>query len=226
MEISLKELLSTPKLSEKVRIDRPLVLFGYSSAAADIFKYEQKVDRSREAPAQVTSLMLDVSVQPAPLPAERIELKHVPGWEKTSFLNHATNWLLELQKMPQLQRRFIKLFGANEAGKSVFLPRFLNPVEPPPAYKGNLAKVARFVSLIPRKSAASFLEFIPEVYLTVDQALDVKACQSHAFLLCNYFNFLDREASRRVESYVALGMSWPRGKTAFVLRLDLATGNF
>ena len=38
-DISYKNLLSMPKLNEKIRLMRPLILFGYSNIDADIFKY-------------------------------------------------------------------------------------------------------------------------------------------------------------------------------------------
>jgi hypothetical protein len=43
--------------------------------------------------------------------------------------------------------------------------------------------------------------------------------EEHAILLCNYFNFIDYNQGRQnFESYVVLGLGYPEGRTAYVMR--------
>lgn len=50
--------------------------------------------------------------------------------------------------------------------------------------------------------------------------------KEHAILLCNYFNFIDAHQGRvDVESYVALGLGYPEGRTAYVMRRDKKSGH-
>ena len=43
--------------------------------------------------------------------------------------------------------------------------------------------------------------------------------EEHAILLCNYFNFIDQNQGRlNFESYIVLGLGYPEGRTAYVMR--------
>ena len=45
--------------------------------------------------------------------------------------------------------------------------------------------------------------------------------EDHGILLCNYFNYIDRNAGRNhMESYLAIGKAFPYGKAIFVVRRD------
>jgi hypothetical protein len=46
-------------------------------------------------------------------------------------------------------------------------------------------------------------------------------------LLCNYFNYIDKlqKRSDHIESYVCLGLGYPEGKTAYVMRRDKNTNH-
>ena len=58
-----------------------------------------------------------------------------------------------------------------------------------------IEKCARFVSLIPFADDSSLFEGLPDMTCTAQQFLDLGAGDSeeHAMLLCNYFNWIDRE---------------------------------
>lgn len=61
-----------------------------------------------------------------------------------------------------------------------------------------------------------------DVYCTSQQFLDLRGgnFEEHAFLLCNYFNYLDEKMGRgeTIKSYVLVGKGVPEGKTSYVLR--------
>jgi hypothetical protein len=50
--------------------------------------------------------------------------------------------------------------------------------------------------------------------------------EDHGILLCNYFNYVDRNSGRNhIVSYLAIGKAFPYGKSIFVLRKDINTGH-
>lgn len=68
---------------------------------------------------------------------------------------------------------------------------------------------------------------LPDVWCTSQQFLDMCAgdYEEHAILLCNYFNYIDRQANnikdnKYVESFLILGKGLPEGNMVWVLRKD------
>jgi coiled-coil and C2 domain-containing protein 2A len=73
----------------------------------------------------------------------------------------------------------------------------------------------------------SFDGVLPDLWCTSQEFLDLGAgdVEEHAILLCNYFNYIDRFEKRddKFQSYVVLGIGYPEGRTAYVLRRDKLT---
>ena len=89
--------------------------------------------------------------------------------------------------------------------------------------------MARFVSLIPFAEDSSLFEGLPDMTCTAQQFLDLGAGDSeeHAMLLCNFFNYIDRELRNKknkderfgdIESYICFGDAVPNGEGWFVMR--------
>lgn len=138
-------------------------------------------------------------------------------------------------KKGKFEKRNIKVYGENVSGQSVLLCRYILPQIPPPDiydYKNPnskndkfaIEKAARYVSLIPLiEDSQAFLGSMPDLWCTSQEFLDLGAgdVEEHAILLCNYFNFIDQHQARAdFESYVALGLGYPEGRTAYVMRRD------
>jgi hypothetical protein len=134
----------------------------------------------------------------------------------------ASDWLSDLNTT-----LYIRLWLNNLEGKSVFICRFLGEnIAPPPQFDCSIERCARFVSLIPKKYTCKLLENTEEFHLTCDQLLSVKMGEDHGILLCNFFNYIDRKEGRgHISSFLAIGKAFPYGKSIFVLRKDLNTGN-
>ena len=134
-----------------------------------------------------------------------------------------------------MKNRFIKIFGENFDGFSVFLCRYLKPQKPPeliydhqnnPADELSIEKAARFVALIPFvEDCQTFNDDISNCHFTDDQFLSLGFgdYEEHAILLCNYFNYIDKMQGKDVTSYLALGRAYPEGLTTYVVRISNTT---
>lgn len=85
------------------------------------------------------------------------------------------------------------------------------------------------MSLIPIiEDNQSFSGSLPDLWCTSQEFLDLGAgdVEEHAILLCNFFNFIDQDQGRvDIESYVVLGLGYPEGRTAYVMRRDKKSGH-
>lgn len=99
-----------------------------------------------------------------------------------------------------------------------------------------IEKAARFVSLIPYLEDSALFKDMPDLTCTSQQFLDLGMGDSeeHSILLCNYFNFIDRQQGRQkmdpkekkdinIENFIIFGEAIPNGECWFVLRMDVNT---
>jgi coiled-coil and C2 domain-containing protein 2A len=73
------------------------------------------------------------------------------------------------------------------------------------------------------EDSQAFNGAMPDLWCDSQEFLDLGAgdCEEHAILLCNYFNYIDEKQNRKhIKSYVCLGLGYPEGKTAYVMRRD------
>jgi coiled-coil and C2 domain-containing protein 2A len=73
------------------------------------------------------------------------------------------------------------------------------------------------------EDSQAFNGAMPDLWCDSQEFLDLGAgdCEEHAILLCNYFNYIDDKQNRKhIKSYVCLGLGYPEGKTAYVMRRD------
>ena len=132
----------------------------------------------------------------------------------------------------------MRLWGYNIEGKSVFIPKYITALPIPPSFSvkdpgiglsdkpigiGKLdleddlyQKCARFVSLIPLKGESEYFKDMPDIFMTCQQFLDMRAgdFEEHAILLCNYFLYIDHvlKKNTQVESMVIMGRGVPKVK--------------
>ena len=222
--VPLATFVTIPKLSGFFKINRPLMIFGFTTMPQPILGQEEPEGQYKnENPLVPTHLSLNISVAPAidSSFAFANDRKFLNGEEKSEFLQYASDWLDQLNI-----KRYIRLWVNNANGKSVFISRFICDITPPPLRKEDepekwIERTARFVSLIPYKSSCKLLDNTEEFHLTLREFLDVKMGDDHAFLLCSCFNAIDKlEGRQQLESYVVVGKAFPEGKTTYVMRRD------
>ena len=165
------------------------------------------------------------------------------GAEDSTFLARGSAFSKSFVSAYPKSPRFVKCFLENIEGKSVYIPRYLRRLQPPAdvwyevesgGKKNNKAieQAARYVSLIPYKEDSALFRDMPDLTCTSQEFLDLGAGDSeeHAMLLCNYFNFIDRQQSRQgnackvdgvdrdINSYIIYGEAVPDGEAWFVAR--------
>ena len=104
----------------------------------------------------------------------------------------------------------------------MFICKYLSSdIAPPPGFgtENLIEKCAHFVSLIPKKFQCKLMENTEEFHLNCEEFLNIKMGEDHGILLCNFFNYIDKE--RNIQSYLAVGKAFPYGKSIFVLRRNM-----
>lgn len=120
-------------------------------------------------------------------------------------------WMDKFFGQKENKNKNVKIWGENIMGHSIFLPKFLDTLQPPPGFpidKEAYKKAARYVSLIPFKNDSQFFKDLPDIYSTCQQFIDLRAgdYEEHAILLCNYFNYIDKQLKNdHYESFLLLG---------------------
>lgn len=151
------------------------------------------------------------------------------GLEPADLLKEGTEWTQSFVKQKNREHRQIKMFGDTIKGQSILICKFLVPQRPPEDvvdlvltdHKATAhERAARFVSLIPFLTDSTALKDFPDVYCTSQEFLDLSggSWEEHAILLCNYFNFIDRELQTDAQSYLIYGQTVPGGNVTYVLR--------
>jgi len=217
------------------RVKRPLFIFGYHTSSENPFT---PLDENREQqnlilnPESPTYIVLKVSLDPVlELPNES-EADYYPGAENPSFLFHGFQWLSNKKNTIEvLKDRRVILWAENSKFQSVFLPRFLCPQEPPPGLlleddPDPIAKVVRFVSLIPHVEDSRAFRDMPDVWTSSQEMLDLGFgdYEEHALLLCNYFKWIDRN-NQAIQNMIVIGKGVPEGNAIYVLRRDTHSGD-
>jgi hypothetical protein len=249
IKIPLVNLFTTPKINSMFKINRPFYLNGYRTAKNSIFSTLDD-SNSREGskyidPFLPTYVLLSLTCDPVFMLPDSNNTDFVKGEESMQLLLYGKSFLEKIFDQEENKGRNIRLWGYNIEGKSVFIPRYLTPLEPPPEFMqvdpeagyntiptgtgtidtkaDSYQKCARFVSLIPLKGESDLFRDMPEVFMTCQQFIDMRAgdFEEHAILLCNYFMHIDRvNANVEVEHCVIMGRGVPEGKTYYVLRRE------
>jgi coiled-coil and C2 domain-containing protein 2A len=128
--------------------------------------------------------------------------------EETKLIKHSEQWLASLASY----NRNILALSQNMSGKTVFIPRFIRPQQPPKSFT-TITKVLRFVSVVPFLANTTGFGAHCDLWSTSDQILHVGSADSveHAILLCNFM------LARNINAWVVLGDDLIIGKSAYVL---------
>lgn len=231
-ELPLLTILQNPSgIEASFRMNRPLCLQGYRMQRSDPFKAENdnEVFNDPEKPTYI-SVKINLS-HPLELPVDN-DAEYYAGFEAPAFLFFGSNWLSALKnKKSILKERRVQLWAENTDGQSVFIPRYLTPLEPPIGLIASddqdaVAKLVRFVSLIPHLEDSQAFKDLPDIWSNCQEFFDLLFgdYEEHAVLLCNYFKYIDRDKPN-IKSYVVIGTGVPEGKSVYVLRRDTAKGD-
>lgn len=213
-----------------LRVRRPLCLFGYHTSKENPFVPFNNESAQHSPPfldPDIDSyVMVKVSLDPPlELPHES-EADYYPGYESPGFLFYASEWVTRKKTEKKLKNRTIRLFAENTKGQSVFLPRYIAALQPPQGLltsndRDPVAKLVRFVSLIPHIEDNQAFKDLPDVWTNSQEFLDLGFgdFEEHAILLCNYLKHFDSN-SPHIQHYIMIGTGVPEGSTVYVLRRD------
>lgn len=218
--IPLISLFDNPKIEAAFKLNRPIILFGYYNTRVNqmLNRYNDDLEYLITNPTIPTYINLNLSIDPIIEKTGKSESNYFPGFEDSQFLIMGSNWLEKLSKNTVYGRRYVKLWGENIDGHSIFLPRFLSSSKPPfllnNGHEGEnnefiYERCARFVSLIPFKNDSEHFRDLPDIFCNSQQFLDLKGgdFEEHSILLCNYFNYLDEvnKKSDIIKNYLVFG---------------------
>jgi coiled-coil and C2 domain-containing protein 2A len=166
------------------------------------------------------------------------EAETYPGYEKTPFLLAGSEWAKTVVEKFRKSPRRVPVFLESLECKSVFICRYLTPMKPPPRIfvpgRADADKAperaARYVSLIPWVGDSHLFKDMPDLTCLSQEFLDLGMGDSeeHAILLCNMFNYIDRQSGAQEpgdeeggrHSYIVYGQAIPDGDCWYVARRD------
>lgn len=228
LNIPLFTLFLNPKMTSMFRLNRPIFMFGYLSKKANIWANSKDSETDIINPFLPTYISLSLSCDPEfDQPKINSLIYHSSKDENATFQIKCQTWLSTHIKKKGNENKNFKVWGDNLAGHSIFLPRYLKPLNIPtdiPTDNDAYQKLARFVSLIPYKEDSQAFKDLPDIYSTSQEFLDLRAGdqEEHAILQCNWFNWVDDKLLKtNMHSFLIFGDGVPEGNTVWVGRKNI-----
>jgi len=194
------------KIEGTVALEMPLVPIGYEHS-----------DPCYKLEYSGTLLTVLISLNPS-VAAPRSFQPDVPSLEDEDTLTSIQNWFSVLQKdFAPHSDRLTNPLVLNSQGKTVYIGRYLIPLQPPPQLAGTseeetLNDIIRFVASIPSANVHFPLPST-RVWLTCQDTLELlnSGEEGRSVLLANYLMGLN------YETYLAFGLALPQGESVQVL---------
>ncbi|KAK9808578.1 hypothetical protein WJX72_000007 [[Myrmecia] bisecta] len=187
-------------LEGALQLEVPPVVLGYRSSDQGV----------------VPAISVYVTMQP-PLQVSNRPADDAAMGEHEDLTRHANRWAEQIALLPQCAKRAIRSVAMDAEGTAALLTRYITPTQPPPGYSGGdpvaLARLARFVALIPFLDDSIFRKKRNDIWTTSAELLDMSAGdhEEHANLLAGYFLYAKHQA------FVVTGTALSGANACFVL---------
>ncbi|KFD71001.1 hypothetical protein M514_02579, partial [Trichuris suis] len=186
-----------------------------------LLNYQVQKEKQRLQPFNRCYAHLSVCIEPLPHIGQ-VAVKLFHG-EDEQLISYGQSWLKSLSKRHRYRNYMAFVFDMH--GRSVFVPRYLRRIQPPPevvSLKSNkraaVLFACRLVSLIPKDNDVIVKPEVVQIWSTIEETLQTMRAQEaeHATLLCCWLLGLD------IPCFLLLGTDTCNGPYAAYVMVKLS----